>query len=252
MSLIINILRKKYYMFKHISHEGRYTCIQKLKLKFSIMKKINTLLAVLLFVAGSAFAQSTWSVDKAHSKIGFSVPHMAISEVEGNFRDFDASLVSKSEDFNGAEITFTAKTASIDTDNERRDNHLRSADFFDAAKHPDLTFKGNLVKQGGKYKLKGDLTMHGETKPLQMRLQLLDQRQGRGEAPVELGDLLGDQHRERVEDDEGADEDQQIKGRVDPAGQIRETAAPGGQDPARASEGAAAQTRRLVRAPTAL
>ena len=73
------------------------------------MKKINTLLAMLLFVAGSAFAQTNWSVDKAHSKIGFSVPHMAISEVEGNFKDFDASVVAKSADFHGAEVTFSAK-----------------------------------------------------------------------------------------------------------------------------------------------
>lgn len=131
------------------------------------MKRTNTLFAILFFAAGSALAQNTWSVDKAHSKIAFSVPHMAISEVEGNFKDFDATLVSKSDDFNGAEVTFTAKTASIDTDNERRDNHLRSADFFDAEKYPELSFKGNLVKQGGKYKLKGDLTMHGVTKPVE-------------------------------------------------------------------------------------
>jgi len=131
------------------------------------MKRINTLLAVLVFAAGSAFAQGTWSVDKAHSKIGFSVRHMAISEVEGNFRDFDASLTTRSADFDGAEVTFTAKTASIDTDQERRDNHLRSADFFDAEKYPELTFKGSLVKQGGKYKLKGNLTMRGVTKPVE-------------------------------------------------------------------------------------
>ena len=130
------------------------------------MKKINTVLALLVFAAGGAFAQTTWTVDKNHSKIGFSVPHMAVSEVEGNFKDFDATLVSKSEDFSGAEITFTAKTASIDTDNERRDNHLKSPDFFDAEKHPEISFKGNLVKEGAKYKLKGDLTMHGVTKPV--------------------------------------------------------------------------------------
>ena len=126
----------------------------------------NTLLAMLVFVAGSALAQTTWTVDKAHSKIGFSVPHMAVSEVDGNFREFDATVVAKSDDFNGAEISFTAKTASIDTDNERRDNHLKSPDFFDAATHPELSFKGNLVKEGNKYKLKGDLTMHGVTKPV--------------------------------------------------------------------------------------
>jgi polyisoprenoid-binding protein YceI len=131
------------------------------------MKKMNSILGLLLLAAGSAFAQGTWSVDKAHSKIGFSVPHMAVSEVEGHFKDFDASVVSKSGDFAGAEVTFTAKTASIDTDNERRDNHLRSADFFDAEKYPEVSFKGNLVKKGGKYKLKGNFTMHGVTKPVE-------------------------------------------------------------------------------------
>ena len=131
------------------------------------MKKLNIIMVMLVFAAGSAMAQTTWSIDKAHSKIGFSIPHMAISEVEGNFKEFDASVVSKDADYNGAEVTYSAKTASIDTDNERRDNHLKSPDFFDAEKNPELSFKGNLVKQGGKYKLKGDLTMHGVTKPVE-------------------------------------------------------------------------------------
>jgi polyisoprenoid-binding protein YceI len=134
------------------------------------MKKTNTLIALLLFATGSAFAQTTWTVDKAHSKIGFSVPHMAVSEVEGNFKDFDATVVTSAADFNGADVTFTAKTASIDTDNERRDGHLKSPDFFDAEKHPELSFKGKLVKDGGKYKLKGDLTMHGVTKPAEFEV----------------------------------------------------------------------------------
>lgn len=121
----------------------------------------------MLLIAGSAVAQTTWTLDKVHSRIGFAVPHYSITEVEGNFKDFEASIVSKAEDFNGAEVTFTAKTASIDTDNERRDGHLKSGDFFDAEKHPDVTFKGTLVKDSGKYKLKGDLTMKGVTKPVE-------------------------------------------------------------------------------------
>lgn len=131
------------------------------------MKKMNSILGLLLFAAGSAFAQDTWTVDKSHSKIGFSVPHMAVSEVEGQFKDFDGSVISKSDDFNGAEVTFTAKTASIDTENEKRDGHLKSADFFDAEKYPEVSFKGNLVKEGEKYKLKGNFTMHGVTKPVE-------------------------------------------------------------------------------------
>lgn len=131
-----------------------------------IMKKLNAIV-MLLLVAGSAMAQTTWTVDKNHSKVGFNVVHMAVSEVEGNFKDFDGAVVSKAEDFNGAEVTFTAKAASIDTDNERRDGHLKSPDFFEAEKYPDIAFKGNLVKDGGKYKLKGNLTLKGVTKPVE-------------------------------------------------------------------------------------
>jgi polyisoprenoid-binding protein YceI len=127
------------------------------------MKKINALLGLLLVSVGG-FAQTTWTVDKAHSKVGFNVTHMAISEVEGKFNEFEGSVVAKSEDFNGADVEFTAKAASVDTDNERRDTHLKSPDFFDAEKFPELKFKGTLVKDGGKYKLQGDFTMHGVTK----------------------------------------------------------------------------------------
>jgi polyisoprenoid-binding protein YceI len=116
---------------------------------------------------GSAVAQTNWAVDKSHSKLGFAVTHMAVSEVEGNFKDFEGAVVSKAEDFSGAEITFTAKAASIDTDNERRDGHLKSPDFFEAEKFPDISFKGTLSKAGGKYKLKGDLTLKGVTKPVE-------------------------------------------------------------------------------------
>lgn len=130
------------------------------------MKKLNSLLA-LLAIAGSSFAQTTWSIDQSHSKIGFAVAHMAVSETEGSFKDFSGEVISKTEDFNGAEVTFTAKTASIDTENERRDGHLKSPDFFDAEKFPEITFKGTLVKSGKTYKLKGDFTMHGVTKKVE-------------------------------------------------------------------------------------
>ncbi len=130
------------------------------------MKKLFYLFTVLLVSAGIQ-AQTTWTIDKVHSKIGFSVSHMVVSETEGVFKDYTATVISKSDDFNGAEVTFSAKVASIDTDNERRDNHLRSADFFDAEKYPEITFKGILVKEAGKYKLKGDFTMKGVTKKVE-------------------------------------------------------------------------------------
>jgi polyisoprenoid-binding protein YceI len=129
------------------------------------MKKLNTLLALLAF-AGSALAQTSWIVDKAHSKIGFTVDHMVVAEVDGNFKDFDGKVVTKSPDFSGADVDFAAKVASIDTDNEKRDGHLKSDDFFNAEKYPELKFKGKLVKEGEKYFLKGDLTIRDVTKPV--------------------------------------------------------------------------------------
>lgn len=129
------------------------------------MKKLNALVTFLL-VAGVASAQTTWKIDKGHTNIQFNVTHMVVAEVNGSFKDFDGSVVSKSDDFNGAEVEFTAKTASVNTANENRDNHLKSDDFFNAEKFPDIKFKGTIVKTGGKYQLKGDFTMRDVTKPV--------------------------------------------------------------------------------------
>ncbi|MEQ1586556.1 MAG: YceI family protein [Cyclobacteriaceae bacterium] len=129
------------------------------------MKKLNALVAFLL-VAGVASAQTTWKIDKGHTNIQFNVTHMVVAEVNGSFKDFDGSVVSKSDDFNGAEVEFTVKTASVNTANENRDNHLKSDDFFNAEKFPDIKFKGTIVKTGGKYQLKGDFTMRDVTKPV--------------------------------------------------------------------------------------
>jgi len=127
------------------------------------MKKLNALVAFLL-VAGVATAQTTWKIDKGHSKVGFSVVHMMVSDVEGKFNDFDGTVISKSDDFSGSDVEFSAKVASVDTDSERRDGHLKSADFFDAEKFADIKFKGKLEKQGGKYVLKGQFTIKDVTK----------------------------------------------------------------------------------------
>jgi polyisoprenoid-binding protein YceI len=129
------------------------------------MKKTKLFLLA-LFVAGSAVAQTTWTIDKSHSKIGFNVVHMVVAEVEGKFNDYDGKVVTSTADFNGADVEFTAKAGSIDTGNERRDNHLRSDDFFNAEKFPEVKFKGKLVKEGDKYLLKGDFTMRDVTRPV--------------------------------------------------------------------------------------
>ncbi len=127
------------------------------------MKKLNALFALVL-LAGAASAQTTWNIDQPHSSVGFTVTHMVVSEVAGNFKDFTGKVVSKNADFDGADVEFSAKATSINTDNEKRDGHLKSPDFFEADKFPDITFKGTLSKAGGKYQLKGKFSMKGVTK----------------------------------------------------------------------------------------
>ncbi|HEX8061196.1 MAG TPA: YceI family protein [Cyclobacteriaceae bacterium] len=129
------------------------------------MKKINALLLGLL-ISGSVFAQTKWTKDQAHTNLTFSVTHMTVAETTGTFNDYTADVTSTSEDFNNADVTFDAKTASINTGNERRDGHLKSPDFFDAEKYPDIKFVGKLIKDGGKYRLRGKLTMKDVTKDI--------------------------------------------------------------------------------------
>ena len=127
---------------------------------------------VATFISVSAFAQSTWKVDKAHSKLTFTTTHLGISDVAGLFKDFDVTVNSSKPDFSDAVFELTTNVSSIDTEVEMRDNHLKSADFFDAEKHPTMTFKSTAIKPAGKdrYKLTGNLTMLGVTKPVTMDL----------------------------------------------------------------------------------
>src|ERR1700759_686764 len=103
------------------------------------MKNIIALLTVATF-STAAFAQSTWKVDKAHSKLTFTITHMAVSDVDGSFKDFDATVTASKPDFSDAKFELVAKTASVNTDNDQRDNHLKTPEFFDAANKPTLTF----------------------------------------------------------------------------------------------------------------
>jgi polyisoprenoid-binding protein YceI len=144
------------------------------------MKKLNVFI-VLLLLAGSAFAQTTWTVDKAHSKLGFTVTHLMISEVDGTFNSFDAKITSSKDDFSDAVVELTADVNSVDTNNEGRDKHLKSADFFDAAQFSTLTFKSTSIKKTGDktYKVTGDLTMHGITKSVELDATLIGTTAGR-------------------------------------------------------------------------
>jgi polyisoprenoid-binding protein YceI len=133
------------------------------------MKNLFTTAAASLLMMSATFAQVNWKVDAAHSKLGFSVTHMMVSETEGKFKIFDGTAGSKTEmDFTDANINFSADAASINTEDPKRDDHLRSKDFFDVEKFPTVTFKSTSMKLDGKgktsYILEGDLTMHGVTK----------------------------------------------------------------------------------------
>ena len=113
--------------------------------------------------------KSIWKVDTAHSKLGFSARHMVISEVEGQFRDFEIN-VDAGENFSDSEVEVTIKTASIDTGNSDRDNHLKSSDFFDAENHPEIKFVSSSLERisDEEFKLKGDLTIRGITEPIDL------------------------------------------------------------------------------------
>ncbi|MDZ5783058.1 YceI family protein [Marinococcus luteus] len=111
-------------------------------------------------------AKTVWSVDPVHSEIGFSVKHMMISKAKGTFDKFDATLKVDVEDLTDAEIEVVIDVASINTSDENRDGHLRSADFFDAENYPNMTFVGKEIKKTGEseYDVTGDLTIKGTTK----------------------------------------------------------------------------------------
>jgi len=127
------------------------------------MKKLFILT---LFAISAIAAQTKWALDRSHSNISFTVTHMMISDVTGVFKQFDAQVETSKEDFSDAKIYVTIHAKSIDTGNERRDAHLRSADFFNADVDSIITFKSKKFEKvsGNKYKLVGDLTMRGVTK----------------------------------------------------------------------------------------
>jgi len=130
------------------------------KYKFAVVLSLLSILALK--------AQTKWSVDKAHSQVQFSVTHLIISEVTGKFNSFDANIETVKDDFSDVKIDFSADINSINTENEKRDAHLKSDDFFNAEKYPKMTFKATSMKKvsNNKFKLTGDLTIRDVTKKI--------------------------------------------------------------------------------------
>lgn len=136
------------------------------------MKKVAILISI-LSISLSTFAQK-WNADKAHSKVGFTVTHLMLSEVDGNFKKFDASIMSEKEDFSDAVFEFTADINSVETGNDMRNGHLQKEDMFNAEKFPTISFKSTSITKvdAKKFKLNGNLTMKGVTKPVVLDLVL--------------------------------------------------------------------------------
>ncbi len=122
-------------------------------------------------------ATKTWNIDPTHSGVNFSVRHMVIAKVRGRFTRFSGTLTGDPSDLTQATLTADVDTDSIDTNVADRDAHLRSADFFDVATFPKLSFQSTRIERTGEgqYKAHGDLTIRGVTKPVALDLAMLGQ-----------------------------------------------------------------------------
>jgi len=133
------------------------------------MKRIIHAVAVLALLALPALAAAeTWSIDADHSSVGFTVRHMMVSNVKGSFGTFSGTVEVDEKDIAGSKVSVTIDAASINTGVAKRDEHLRSADFFDTARYPTVTYVSKKVEKSGKDRLKvyGDLTLRGVTRPV--------------------------------------------------------------------------------------
>jgi polyisoprenoid-binding protein YceI len=138
------------------------------------MKKSIALIGTIIALSLPAFAfASTWTIDPDHSNIGFKVKHLMVSNVKGSFDKHTGVVEINDEDITKSKVEVSIDTNSINTNVEKRDEHLRSADFFDVAKFPTMTFVSKKVAKAGKDKLKvtGDLTLHGVTQEVVLDIE---------------------------------------------------------------------------------
>ena len=130
------------------------------------MKKIFSILLLYSLSLGATAQNIIWNVDPTHTGIKFSVTHLMVSELEGNFKTYSGKVESPSTDFNNGTVEFTIDVNSINTESDDRDKHLMGDEFFNSAKYPKITFKSTSFKKidGNKYELIGDLTIRNITK----------------------------------------------------------------------------------------
>ena len=138
------------------------------------MRRAFAIVLLAAVAAGPAVAaESTWEIDPAHSSVQFSVRHMMVSNVRGDFRKVSGTVQGDETDPTKAKIEATIDTTSIDTRNEKRDSHLKSADFLDTEKFPTMTFKSKKIEKAGdhRYRVTGDLTLHGVTREVTLDVE---------------------------------------------------------------------------------
>lgn len=113
-----------------------------------------------------------WKIDPTHSEVGFKVKHMMFTNVNGKFKEYDSQLQFDENAFENAKLSFKADITSIDTNNTDRDNHLKSADFFNADQYPELNFQSTQINgTGNEFEITGDLNLHGVTKPVTLQAE---------------------------------------------------------------------------------
>ena len=141
------------------------------------MKSLVILASALLAVSVATAQPTVWKTDAVHSNVSFAIDYMVLTEVTGNFKEFSATMTTDGENLEKGSVNVTLKTASINTENDKRDGHLRSADFFDAEKYPEISFVSKSIQkgEGNQYKIAGDLTMHGVTKPVTIDAKYMGQ-----------------------------------------------------------------------------
>ena len=159
------------------------------KLKMNTKQLISLCPAFLLIVMSASAATvsgpavGTYQIDPAHSKVGFEIQHLVISTVEGKFKTFSGTI-EVAKPFTASKLKAEADVTSVDTGVEKRDNHLKSAEFFDAEKFPKMTFEGTSISgTPANFKMKGNLTLKGVTKPVTFDSQYL------GSAPDGYGNI---------------------------------------------------------------
>ena len=143
------------------------------------MRFTKLVLSLFTLLAANSFAQEKLEIDASHSNVNFTVRHMVVAKVSGSFREFSGTILYDEKDITKSSVNVAIKAKSIDTKNERRDGHLRSADFFNADTDSMITFVSKAIKKSGDgYVATGDLTIRGVTKTVDLPFQILGVHKG--------------------------------------------------------------------------